>query len=241
MDDQRRKWQETLEEMNAIGQRTWRKEKKEWEEGKKKWETEQSKRPDGTRKKPFPRTVPPFTEANVDDMWKAMETAVTGVTAIRNESMVLDTDFETEEDVMAGWTVQDLYHGLTPKALTQTWKTLCKTSTKIATHMAGRFVEQIEEIGKTEIWKKRCKITIEWEKEQGITSRSKRSRNRDEGNRRPDGHAFMGPNQRHQRALDANDIGRDADNRVLQSYQGTKWLDLMERIGGVKFTMASPG
>ncbi|KAF9342149.1 hypothetical protein BGX34_008684 [Mortierella sp. NVP85] len=109
---------------------------------------------------------------------------------------------DIEMDIAAEWTVQDLYHGLTPKALTAKWKKLCQTSTKIATYMAYRFVSKIEEIGKKKIWLERCKVTIEWEKEQGITSVRKRSKAQNaEGGRG--------------QALDTAAINGDADDRVL--------------------------
>ncbi|KAK3825940.1 MAG: hypothetical protein J3Q66DRAFT_385032 [Benniella sp.] len=203
MDDQKKKWQETLEGMNDIGHRVWTQARKAWEREKKQWEDNQSKHPAEARR-PFLRIEPSFSKARVDHMWDVMETTFSGATVIRDKAtqgdMTDDNDLhDIEVDVAAEWTVQDLYHGLTPKALTAKWKKLCRTSTKIATYMAYRFISKIEEIGKKKIWLERCKITIEWEKEQGITSVRKRS-------------------------------------KAQNAEGGRRRLDLMERLGGVKFT-----
>ncbi|KAG0000448.1 hypothetical protein BGZ79_005918 [Entomortierella chlamydospora] len=113
--------------------------------------------------------------------------------AIRNGNMDLGPDSGMEIDVMADWKVQDLYHGLTPRTLASKRKRLHPTSGKIAAYMAGRFVEMIEDIGKTEIWNKRCGVTIEWERGQGITPKKKRDRTRQTGEQRQNGSTFMGP------------------------------------------------
>ncbi|KAF9169708.1 hypothetical protein BGX20_009937, partial [Mortierella sp. AD010] len=187
MDEQKRKWQETIEGMNTIGNRVWRAAKKEWEEEKKKWEEKQGKRPPAERGKAFSRRPPTFKDAQPDQIWETLEVLASGASAIRNGNMDLDLDSGMEIDVMADWKVQDLYHGLTPKALASNWKRLHATSSKIAAYMAGRFVEMIEGIGKTEIWNKRCEVTIEWERGQGITTKKKRDRTRQEDAQRQNG------------------------------------------------------
>ncbi|KAF9342499.1 hypothetical protein BGX26_007396, partial [Mortierella sp. AD094] len=45
--------------------------------------------------------------------------------------------------------------------------------------------------------------------------------------------------QRHRRALDIEEIGKKADRRVLEHIREKLKLDLMERLGGIKFTMTS--
>jgi hypothetical protein len=239
LDEQKRKWQEAIEGMNTIGKRAWRTAKKDWEEEKKKWEDKQGKRPVAEREKTFSRRPPTFKDAQPEQIWETLEVLASGVSAIRNENMDLDSDPGMEIDVMADWKVQDLYHGLTPKTLASKWKRLYATSSKIAAYMAGRFVEMIEGIGKKDIWNKRCEVTIAWEREQGITTKKKRDRTRNEGEQRRNDGGFMGHTQRHRRALDIEEIGKEADRRVLEHYRGALKLDVMERLGGVKFTMTS--
>ena len=90
----------------------------------------------------------------------------------------MDRVREEEPEKQWNWKAQDLYQGLTPKSFTEEWKTIFKTTSTIARYMVGRFVNAIEEFGRTEIWNKRCKVTVEWERDNGITSMSKRVRGR---------------------------------------------------------------
>ncbi|KAG0013116.1 hypothetical protein BGZ80_011282, partial [Entomortierella chlamydospora] len=118
-------------------------------------------------------------------------------------------------------------------------KRLYVTSSKVAAYMASRSVEMIKGIGKTEIWNTRCEVTIEWERGQEITPKKKRDRTRNEGAQRHNDGAFMGHVQRHHRALDGDEVRKEADRRVLEHYRGTMKLDAIERLGGAKFTMTS--
>ncbi|KAF9342135.1 hypothetical protein BGX26_008261, partial [Mortierella sp. AD094] len=208
--------------------RAWRAAKKDWENEKKKWEERQGKRPAAEREKTFSRRSPTFKDAQPEQIWETLEILASDVSAIRNESMDLVSDSGIEIDVMTDWKVQDLYHGLTPRTLASKWKRLYATSSKIAAYMAGRFVDMIEGIGKTEIWNKRCEVTIEWERGQRITSKKKRDRTRNEDGQRRNDSVFMGHAQRHRRALDCVEISKEADRRVLEHYRGAMKLDVME-------------
>jgi ribonuclease HI len=235
LQDQLPLWQDAVGSVNNTGHTVWGKAWKAWNEERKKWEEQERRQPLGTGK-PFTRKEPSFVAAGIDRIWSTLETMFSGVSMIRNAGF---EGYQEQAIADADWTVQDLYHGLVPKALTTTWKEVFNTSTAIAAYMAGRFVEQIEEIGRTEIWNKRCDATIEWERDLGITTWDKRRRNHNAAEYRPANQRFMGPLPRHNQAQDELGIGTDADFRVLHSYLGEIHLDLMERLGGVKFSMAS--
>ena len=121
--------------------------------------------------------------------------------------------------------VQDIYHGLTPKTIAQSWKQMFGMTKSIASCVAGRFVKDIEEIGRTEIWNKRRQATVEWEKAHGITAMSKRARGRNcVGEHRRSNNDFMASTQRPRRALNVTEICRVADDRARGGYLGKTQL-----------------
>ncbi|KAI8595253.1 hypothetical protein EDD21DRAFT_425183, partial [Dissophora ornata] len=160
------------------------------------------------------RKPPEYHGADEDTIWESLEGQIGGVDEIRRQGEN-SSEEEDEMDDLPDWLVQDIYHGLTPKSMAVSWKHLFKTTKGIATYIVGRFVEAVEEIGRTEIWNKRCKVTVEWEKSHGITATSKHAKERNcvEGHRR-NGNDFMRPTLRQRQAL-----------------------DVMERLGGCKFIM----
>ncbi|ORZ14877.1 hypothetical protein BCR41DRAFT_396607 [Lobosporangium transversale] len=98
----------------------------------------------------------------------------------------------------------------------------------------------IEEFGRTEIWNKRCKVTVEWEKTRGITATSKRARGGNcVGEHRRSSNDFLVPSLRQRQKLNVKEIYKIADNRVRDSYLGKTKLDVMEWLGGMKFLMAT--
>ena len=135
-------------------------------------------------------------------------------------------------------TVQDLYQGLTPKAFTAEWKSIFKTSTSIARYMVGRFVKAIEELGRTKIWNKRCKVTVDWERENGITSMSKRVGERNcDGRHRRSRRNFIVSTLIHGQAIEVKDTRTEADERLVKSYLRHLDPDVMERLDSCKFLM----
>jgi len=229
METQKEKWNEAVANVNNIGWRTWKKAKKKWEEEVKK---EKEKGRDISGRKP-----PSYHGADDDTIWESLEDQIDGVAEIRRQG---ENNSEEEEEVddLPDWSVQDIYHGLTPKSMADSWRHVFKTTKGIATYMAGRFVSAIEEIGRTEIWNRRCKVTVEWEKSHGITAMSKRARGRNcvEEHRRSS-NDFMRPTLRQRHALNVKEIFKVADERVKDSYLGRTKLDVMERLGGCKFIM----
>ena len=134
--------------------------------------------------------------------------------------------------------MQDIYHGLTPVMPAASWKRRFRTTKSIASCMVGRFVKAIEDIGRKEIWNRRCKVTVDWEKAHGITAMSKRAGGRTcVGRHRRSSSDFMGPTLRQRRALDVKEICRVADERVKDSYLGRTQLNVMEQLGALKFLM----
>ncbi|KAI7822223.1 hypothetical protein BC939DRAFT_503999 [Gamsiella multidivaricata] len=111
-------------------------------------------------------------------------------------------------------------------------------SKSVARYMVARFVRAIEELGRTGIWNRRCKVTVDWERERGITSVSKRARGRTCGG----GHNrsrsnFMGSAHSQRPARDMDEIRAEADRRLVQGLCQQLELTLMERLGGCKFLM----
>ena len=233
MDKQLDGWAQEVKNVNKIGKRTWRKECKEHEE------REERAKEKGREKSK--RRGPTFKEAPVDNIWDSLEIMIGGVSAIRSAREFSDADDEDESEGAEDgylWTVQDLYQGLTPMSMATKWARLFKTTKTISRYMAGRFVKAVEEFGRTEIWNKRCKVTVDWERELGITAVSKRAGRRNcVGDHRRSGSDFMGPTLRQGPALDVTEIRTDADKRVLQSYTKQAELNVMERLGGCKFLM----
>ncbi|KAF9896721.1 hypothetical protein BX616_006877 [Lobosporangium transversale] len=185
-----------------------------------------------------PRTKEPtFTAAEEDYIWGTLEMHIDGVREVRRHGD-RNGDDEEEREHTPDWSVQDIYHGLTPKSIAQSWKVGFKTTTRIATYMAGRFVKAIEEFGRTEIWNKRCKVTVEWEKARGITAMSKRARGRNcVGEHRRSSNDFLVPSLRQRQKLNVRETYKILDDRVRDSYVGKTKLDVMERLGGMKFLM----
>jgi hypothetical protein len=211
--------------------RKWRKDIKRWREEEAK---DREKGRDTSR-----RNAPKFSSMEEDYIWNSLALEVSGVKEIQRNGGE-DPEVEEDEDMeeIPVWSVQDIYHGLTPKSIGKTWKSVFETTQSIASYMAGRFVSAIEEAGRTEIWNKRCKVTVDWEKAHGISAMSKRAgrRNCAEGHRRSS-IDFMGPTLRPRRALNVKESHRVADDRVRDSYLGRVQLDVMERLGGMKFLM----
>jgi hypothetical protein len=230
-DTQHEIWTEAISNVNDIGMRKWRKDIKKWREEEAK---AREKGRDTSR-----RNAPKFSSMEEDYIWNSLALEVSGVKEIQRnggEDPEVEEDEEMEE--IPVWSVQDIYHGLTPKSIGKTWKSVFETTQSIASYMAGRFVSAIEEAGRTEIWNKRCKVTVDWEKAHGISAMSKRAgrRNCAEGHRRSS-IDFMGPTLRPRRALNVKESHRVADDRVRDSYLGRVQLDVMERLGGMKFLM----
>jgi hypothetical protein len=226
MEMQRERWTEEIEGANAVGTRVWKSVRKAWEKEIKK---AQEKGQDISQRKP-----PTFRKASEDDIWEALQLMVKGVRDIRRTEV--DPEVVGEDIERLEWSVQDLYHGLTPKCMTRSWKRIFHTTERIAAHMVSSFVQNIEEFGRTEIWNKRCKVTVDWEREHGITAVSKRARGRNcVGEHRRSNSNFMGSTLRQRSALDAKEISDRADDRVRRHYEGRLRLDVMERLGGCSF------
>jgi len=185
---------------------------------------------------------PKFSEIPVSHIWRFLRNKIEGLGRIwvagnpedeRNGIMDNIVQLTNQQ-----WTTQDLYQGLTPKSFTQEWKTMFKTTTSIARYMAGKFVRGIEEFGRTEIWNRRCEITIEWERENNITSVSKRARGRNcvEGHRR-NRNDFIRSSLRSGLVTNEEELRKVADERLLESYLRRHDLNVMERLDSCKFLM----
>lgn len=104
--------------------------------------------------------------------------------------------------------------------------------------MAGRFIKAIENIGRVQLWNVRCKITVEWEKENGITSMSKRAKGRNcVGEHNSSRSGFIDLSLRQRSAAEVTVTRKEADERLLKSYLKTLHLNVMERLDSCKFMM----
>ncbi|KAF9579487.1 hypothetical protein BGW38_004235 [Lunasporangiospora selenospora] len=101
-----------------------------------------------------------------------------------------------------------------------------------AKYMAARFIESIEEFGRTQIWDPRCKATVEWERSRGITAVSKRAgrRNGAERHQRSRGD-FSDLNNPLRLKPDLKEAYEVADETVLSYAMGKTKLNVMERLG----------
>ncbi|KAF9980860.1 hypothetical protein BGZ79_006239, partial [Entomortierella chlamydospora] len=148
-------WEKAVKDINSDGKRAWAKERSKWLE---------AQRTARERGLPAPsQGEPKFSEVKEDIIWRVLSARIDNLAEIRRARDTIDEANTTEERANAQerpkWTVQDLYQGLTPKSFTAEWKSIFKTSTSIARYMVGRFVRAIEELGRTEIWNRRCKLT----------------------------------------------------------------------------------
>ncbi|KAI7824322.1 hypothetical protein BC939DRAFT_502748 [Gamsiella multidivaricata] len=171
--DQRQEWRDAVEEVELNGYRAWRQAVRKWEQ-----EREEAERKD----KPFTATCPNFSATGTKAIWESMQW-IQGTAERRGTYRVAEGE---EPESEAVWEVKDLYRGLVPTGLIETWKQLFTTTKWIATIMVTKFVSRIEEFGRTKIWNKRCEDTVAWEKSVGITFMSKRAggRNGDRGHQR---------------------------------------------------------
>ncbi|KAF9368479.1 hypothetical protein BGX21_006558, partial [Mortierella sp. AD011] len=163
---------------------------------------------------------PTFTLQKEEIIWTVPKTRSKGLTEIcrygNNSEDWFDRLGEEELEKQWKWKTQDFYQGLTPKSFTEGWKTIFKITVTIARYMVGRFVSAVEEFGRTEIWNKRCKVTAEWERENGITSMSKRVRGR-RGRHRPSRSVSIGSIFRQRPVMGVKDIRPEADDRIVRS------------------------
>jgi hypothetical protein len=103
----------------------------------------------------FKAKEPKFTERKTEEVWESLGGWIYGV-----KELLDPEEMEDLEDLNT-WKVMDLYLGLVPRQLGETWKVMFGTSKTIATYMAGKFVKALEEFGRTELWGARCKTTVE--------------------------------------------------------------------------------
>ncbi|KAF9176981.1 hypothetical protein BGZ51_009331, partial [Haplosporangium sp. Z 767] len=103
MEMQMEAWKQAIEMTNEDGLRAWRKYHKEWKE-----EQEQARQ----AMKVVRKSPPKFKSADEEEIWDSIEW-IEGVRKRRDGADDVSDDESSEEDAKV-WTVQDLYHGLTP-------------------------------------------------------------------------------------------------------------------------------
>jgi hypothetical protein len=229
MDDQQRGWETAVGDVVVAGKRA-------WQHAKRKWMKEKEKAAESG--KDFTARCPTFTEKEEKDVWASLGW-IDG--AMERYGNYMDTR-DDMQGIPGAWTIKDLYRGLVPLRLIDTWKQLFNTTTFIATYMATMFVSEIEDFGRTDIWNKRCEDTIAWEKSVGITIMSKRAGGRTgaEGHLRSGGD-FSDLTQRQANALNRKDVKRTADERVCQQLRGQVKMGIMERLHGLKTNLLTLG
>ena len=144
------------------------------------------------------------------------------------------------------WSVSDLLRGITPKSLLEAWIPVFGVPRAIAQTVIHKFVGYLEAQASERIWKARCSATIDWEKEQGITAKGKKTPysgvrgdwSQGYGYITPEGYCPCGA------TLATHDDGRcpgpsvdphAADACLLESLLGKRRLTVMERMGTVPF------
>jgi hypothetical protein len=90
------------------------------------------------------------------------------------------------------WIVCHILKGLVPKALLTEWAIVFKMPKNVVEHVSRLFCRFIENEGREKIWKPRCKRTVEWEKQNGITEKRKHKPQKE--NRCPDGNKYTNEN-----------------------------------------------
>ncbi|KAF9943864.1 hypothetical protein BGZ72_003247, partial [Mortierella alpina] len=113
---------------------------------------------------PTPKTWRGATE---DAIWTSLS-FIDGATNLRDGKVLVN------DNSYLGWSISSLYRGLTPVLLGTKWKNLFRVPSSVATTIAHRFVQYLEEQATELIWKSRCTTTVEWEESQGILPASKR-------------------------------------------------------------------
>ncbi|KAF9367799.1 hypothetical protein BGX21_007055, partial [Mortierella sp. AD011] len=211
MEKQLEGWIDAIAATNRDGKRAHAKAHTQWLKAAK--EARELGRPAPSQKEPT------FTPQKEEIIWTVLKARIKGLTGIcrdgNNGEDWFDRLGEEEPEKQWKWKTQDFYQGLTPKGFTDEWKTIFKTTATIARYMVGRFVSAVEEFGRTEIWNKRCKVTVEWERENGITSMSKRVRGRNcVGRHRPSRSGSIGSAFRQRPVVGVKDIRPEADDCI---------------------------
>lgn len=220
-------WKDAVNNLNKDGKRAWTSEHKAWRAAA------STAREQGRQ---FTQAEPKFSEANDNKLWTVLKGRVSDLQEIlRINDKVIENPLGTDNSQLT-WTVKELYQGLVPKVFTSDWKTTFNTTTSIARYIAGKFVRTIEESGRTDIWNERCKATIEWERENGITTRSKRSAERErQRNINETTQGQFGSFSSQQPAQQWTDVTAEVNERLLQSYFRETDLNVMERLDSCKF------
>lgn len=193
LEDRKEEWARVLTLIPEDGTKACRRAVEQWNMDKEKAEE---------RGITFTRRAPSFTPCDKDELWWSLH-SIQGIEKLIEEwddnwlalvdarldqetnlaDQVLSDQDDTSEvgqrrgtrmNARRTWSVNDIYHGLVPGFLTEEWARLMGTTTAIARYMAGRMVQRIEKFGREEIWGERCKLTVEWERTQGITLRMKK-------------------------------------------------------------------
>jgi len=228
MMDQQHGWETAVGKAGVAGRRAWRQALRKWKE-----DNEKAIRSG----KESTSKAPTFEEKEEEDIWASLNW-IKGVKE-RNAGWM---DTRTEEGEAHEWSVKDLYRGIVPIRLIDSWKKLFATTSFIATYMATSFVTYIEEFGRVGIWNKRCEDTAAWEKSVGITAMSKRvgERTGDGEHRRSCGD-FSDLTRRRVTAPNRKDITRVADERVCGHFRGRLKMGIMERLHGLKTNLLTGG
>ncbi|KAF9992317.1 hypothetical protein BGZ80_008608, partial [Entomortierella chlamydospora] len=99
-----------------------------------------------------------------------LETQVSGYGALRTNDRARD-ELLRPHHLGQGehWSVDDFYRGLVPTWLTASIHKIFKTPARVAREVTFRFCLDISQNARELIWKPRCKVVNEWEKDHGIT------------------------------------------------------------------------
>lgn len=183
-----------------------------------------------------------------DATWRCPTSSanIQGLSVIAGTRAVLIDDDEPDIADDLKWRISDLYRGITPCSLIQHWSTFFSTPAAIARTVIHKFVRYLADQAFEMIWKPRCKTTIAWELQQGITPARKRVAYNGPAKDWDAGYGFkFGPNHCPcSRLLTDHVDGQcpgpvrdpfEADHTLLECWLGRQHRTIMGGVGKIPF------
>ncbi|KAK3836305.1 MAG: hypothetical protein J3R72DRAFT_203424 [Linnemannia gamsii] len=144
------------------------------------------------------------------------------------------------------WTACHIYRGLVPTSLAKEWGKVFKDSPdSVAQHVSRSFCRYVEMEAREQLWKPRCATTVDWEKDNHITTSMKQTRTSQGqregwrqiyGRKLREGECLCGraiiEHNREQCPGEQRDT-RVADQAVIDTLLGLRRKDIMERRGNM--------
>ena len=136
------------------------------------------------------------------------------------------------------------YQGLLHSALIDAWVRLFKAPRSVVVAVAHQFIRHLDRDALSRLWKKRCEVTIAWEKDHGIRPKMKQQAqhgqpwNNTSGMILPPDTCACGTlllNHIQGLCPGAQNNPATADHRLLASLRGQAHLKTLEKMGKIHF------